>query len=348
MPILFKTPQGDLLVDSAPFLDEAELETVVAENPALLARPLDTPMALVKRQVNLPEAGLLDLLYVSSTGLPIAVEVKLARNGESRRVIIAQIIDYVSSLTQLTVDELDTAVDGALDAALQQLKLQDTPGAYDQIWQQVGANLRAGLARVVLVLDETPADLERIVRFLAERSSLDVRLVTVAKYTHSTQGTFYIPSFVVDAADEIRPPSPGPAQPVKPQLLAVASAYDSTAPADLRTKGRAATYRTIRQADWPAGIHYEFYITANDFGTDLHLEGDKVRFLAADLSPLDGTTLPTGSRVIWDPKWMGGRGRLRIKHSLDADPSALAADMQGLVNLTREVVNGALQRAGLC
>lgn len=344
MPILLKTPTGNLVVDSAQFLNEAELETVLAETPALLARPSDPPLALVQRQVDLPQAGLLDLLFVTSTGLPVAVEVKLARNGESRREIVAQVIDYVSSLTQLTVDELDSAVAGALDTAVHQLEQQHAPGSFEQIWQQIGANLRAGLARVVLALDEAPPELERIVRFLAERSSLDVRLVALAKYTHSTQGTLYVPSFVVDASDERAPVSASTSQPPKPELLAAAAAYDAKAAPDLRTKGRATYYRQIRPPDWPGGIHYEFYLTTAELGTELHIEGDKVKFLAGELAKFDGKTLETGARLTWDPRWVGGRGRLMVKHSLETEPSVLAADMHALVAATRDSVSEAIRK----
>ena len=344
MPILLKTSTGNLIVEPAQFLNEAELETVLAETPALLARPLDPPLAFVQRQIDLPEAGLLDLLFVTSTGLPVAVEVKLSRNGESRREVIAQVIDYVSSLTQLTVDELDNVVSGALEQALHQLEQRNAPGSFDQIWQQVGANLRAGLARVVLALDETPPELERIVRFLAERSSLDVRLVAVAKYTHNTQGTLYIPNFIVDASEERAPLSPSTSQPPKAELLAAVSAYDAKAASSLRTTGRAAYYRAVKPPDWPGSLHYEFYQTASVLGTELHIESDKVKFLASELAKLDGKLLGTGAKVTWDPNWSGGRGRLMIKHPLDSEPSAVAADMQALIDATRERVSEALRR----
>ena len=42
-------------------------------------------------------------------------------------------------------------------------------------------NLRAGLARYILVLDEVPTELRRIVLFLAKRSNLDIRLVEISK-----------------------------------------------------------------------------------------------------------------------------------------------------------------------
>ena len=100
------------------FKNEAELEAIVALHPSLLILSDEPRVALVKRQVNLPRAGLLDILMVNEEGLPIAVELKLARNNQSKREVVGQLVDYVSVLTSYTVDELDKAVGCALDSAL--------------------------------------------------------------------------------------------------------------------------------------------------------------------------------------------------------------------------------------
>ncbi len=146
------------------------------------SREVTTPkIAFVGRQLSLPEAGILDLLFVTSDGLPIAVEVKLARNAQARREVIAQAIDYVSALTALTVDELDELVDGRLEQALYGLTVNsDTP--FDTIWRSVGRNLRAGKARLIIALDDSTPPLERIFHFLARSSDLDVQLLTIQRY----------------------------------------------------------------------------------------------------------------------------------------------------------------------
>jgi predicted HNH restriction endonuclease len=46
----------------------------------------------------LGSSGFLDLLLINSDGLPIAVEVKLQKNSESRREVVAQAIDYITAL----------------------------------------------------------------------------------------------------------------------------------------------------------------------------------------------------------------------------------------------------------
>src|SRR5258708_2687263 len=114
MPILIQSESGAQSVSPVEFSSEQELELVLKEHPELLQDDNEsdeqnaTRIAFVASQLDLPEgAGRLDLLFVSSDGLPIAVEVKLGENAEARRKMIGQAIDYLSALTSLTVDELD-------------------------------------------------------------------------------------------------------------------------------------------------------------------------------------------------------------------------------------------------
>jgi hypothetical protein len=46
----------------------------------------------------------------------------------------------------------------------------------------VGTNFRAGLGRLVAVMDDAPEELGRIFRFLARSSERQVQLVTVRPY----------------------------------------------------------------------------------------------------------------------------------------------------------------------
>jgi RecB family endonuclease NucS len=89
------------LLRSGEFNVESEMESLVAHHPDLLQSEADPELRLVARQVSLGEAGLLDVLLVSEDGLPIAVETKLGSNGESRRELVAQAVDYISSMTPI-------------------------------------------------------------------------------------------------------------------------------------------------------------------------------------------------------------------------------------------------------
>jgi hypothetical protein len=350
MSIFIRTTDGEISAQVSDFMSEAELEEVVASRPELLTTGDDQPMAFVARQIDLPDAGLLDLLFVSKAGLPVATEVKLAKNGESRRQIVAQIVDYLSSLTSLTVDELDSQVEGALEVALRSFdQTEEQSDDFERRWQAVGANLRAGLARIILVLDALPPDLERIVRFLSEHTNLDIRVVTVTKHEAGAVGTVFVPHVAVVAEGEPAPrPTQGP-RALREDLAAVVEAYDRNAPSDLQTHGTASRYRKIRPPEWPTGfkVHYEFTHVRGLIGAELHLENSKAARLGPDLARFSGTKVgPREAMVEWDPKWSSGRGRLMVRYDVAEDPQVVVATMVDLINHTRTAVVDIASRLG--
>lgn len=350
MPILIDGPQGRIAADSLAFDTEGELEKVVASQPNLLETDDEEPLALVSSQVMLPEAGLPDLLFVSEAGLPVAAEVKLARNGESRRQVVAQVVDYVSDLTSLTVDELDQRVDGSLETALRSFDAGSDIDEFDRRWQAVGANLRAGLARVVLVLDGVGPDLERIVRFLSDHSNLDVRLVTISKYGAPKVGTLYVPRIIITAQGKPVPRPPSGPRPQRPELAQVIQAYDHMAASDLQTKGNASWYRQIRPPEWPTDfrMHYEFVYQHKRIGAELHLGIDRATSLAQLLSQMAGRKVgPNQTELQWDPKWSNGRGRLMVRYALTEPPDTIAKSMLELIQLTREPVAKQVSELGI-
>jgi hypothetical protein len=314
----------------------------------LVQSPGDVPLAFVRAQVSLPDTGRLDLVLVDSDGLPVVVEVKLARNGESRREVVAQVVDYVASLTQLTVDELDALVDGSLETALRSFDGEDAEdgSAFEKRWQAAGVNLRAGLARIVVAIDEAPDDLVRIVRFLAQHSNLDVRLVTVAKYSSATVGTIHVPQSIVADADALARTVRSAARQPRAELSEVVAAYDRDAVSELRTYGNASRYRQVRPPDWPSRgrVHYEFIQTRDTIRVELHLEDATAARLAPSLKPLAGTVLgPLNSQLEWDPTWNKNRGRLTIRFPASAPAEGVAATMVSLIDLTADQVKTTLE-----
>jgi hypothetical protein len=137
MPILIRSGSESQMVSAVSFPKEKDLELLLADFPDLLREEGGPSVAFVDRQVNLPDAGKLDLLFVDDNGLPIAVEVKLYDNAQARREVVVQVIDYLSSLTALTVDELDQQVNKKLDAALRALAGDDDK-KFDGLWEAAG------------------------------------------------------------------------------------------------------------------------------------------------------------------------------------------------------------------
>jgi hypothetical protein len=331
----------------SPFKNETELESIVSLHPCLLALPHEPDIALVKQQVTLPRAGFLDILMVNSEGLPIAVEVKLARNSESRREVVGQLIDYVSILTSYTVDELDLSVGGALNTALLTFSTDSEDEAiFEGRWQAVGSNLRAGLARYVIVVDEVPDDLERIVRFLVERSNLDLRLVQIQKYPDQSGHVIYVPFNAAEVAISERPRVAATQPEISFDFQAVMDAYQAKADPAFPMIGRGnKTYRIVRPFTWaPAlGLHYEFYKISSGITAELHLESDSVRYLSTQLKQYaEQENADFKYPLRWDPNYSRGRGRLIVDLPSGASPESIADAMCALIKLTYDKITPTL------
>jgi hypothetical protein len=332
MAVILKSQGGAEAIQRLSFNNEAELQKLLADNPSLLQNEAEPSLAFVKREVNLGSSGFLDLLLINSDGLPIAVEVKLQKNAESRREVVAQAIDYITALTDKTVDELDEETGAQLSQAIRSFDESDVE--FERRWRAIGANLRAGLARLIVAVDGSNPSLERMLRFLAEKSELDVQLVVVEQY----KGAGDLRVFVGRQTFTQASVSDAPSRNVdNSRLLEAVTKYNETAPADLKAVGISQTYRQIRPPSWPQGCrtHYEFYQTQSYIGVELHIESDFASPLSTLLSPLAGTVVGTGGRtLIWDNAWNSGRGRLAVRFSHEDDPAIIARAMNELIELT--------------
>lgn len=322
-----------------PFRDEQELHACLERSPYLLVAESEPPVAAVQKEVALPSSGALDLLVVDKTGLPIAVEVKLARNAQSRREVVAQAFDYVADLSRLTFDELDDLVDGALGGALQELS---GPDGITSLRKQCATNLRAGRIRLVIAVDSASEDLIRIVTYIRDHSDIDVRLVTVSKFD---QGRILVPRILVSgASDTVGGLTPGTtAASIDPVFAAAIEEYDGTADDLWKTRGHGRTIRQIYPDDWPGSLHYEFKLYADEIGVELHLEHERVRRLQGFLAGLSGRELTRGISLVWNPGWYGGLGRLVAKVPKELGPEVVAGAMKALVALTRETIESNLE-----
>ena len=72
-------------------------------------------IVILGSEVNLGR-GYTDLIGVETSGRPVVIEVKLSRNNEARRAVVAQILAYAAYLHGYTVSGLE---EGPLRASLQ-------------------------------------------------------------------------------------------------------------------------------------------------------------------------------------------------------------------------------------
>ncbi|GIE91575.1 hypothetical protein [Actinoplanes regularis] len=208
-------PDGWQLITPQGFPNERTLQELVAQAPDLLPLSGNPRVVVLGREV-LIGSGYVDVIAIEATGEPVLIEVKLHNNAESRRAVVAQILSYAAGLHGMTVDEFEgkvlakclagrSLVDRIRDAA--QAEALDA----DELRQNVHDTLQTGGFRLVLVLDQAPPDLVRLVGYLEAVSTQDlvIDLITVSSYDINGQR--------VVVPQRVQPETPPPVEYSRPE-----------------------------------------------------------------------------------------------------------------------------------
>ena len=178
------------LLAPAGFPSEAALHNLVEEAPHLLPLAGSPRLSVVGREVLLG-GNYADLIAVEPSGRLVVVEIKLKKSAEARRAVVAQILTYAAYLRGMDPARLEGEV------LAQHLKTRyyerladavsgdDQTGSFDAVafGEGLSQSLAAGHFRLVLVLDEAPTELVRLVGYLeAVTEGLLIDLITVASY----------------------------------------------------------------------------------------------------------------------------------------------------------------------
>lgn len=90
--------------------DEKWLQGFLMNHPDILPtrdiEPIFYPLVPIGKEVPVVE-GRIDILYLSGSGYPVIVETKLWRNPESKREVVAQILDMAFAFSKWSYDQLD-------------------------------------------------------------------------------------------------------------------------------------------------------------------------------------------------------------------------------------------------
>jgi hypothetical protein len=171
--------------------DEATLHDLVEDAPELLPLSGSPRLVVVGREVALG-GGYADLLAVDQDGQVVILEIKLARNAEARRAVIAQVLAYAAALMGSDRGTFERDILGphlakrGYPTLVEAMAQNDQEGRFDaEVFDQgLERCLAEGRFRLVVVLDSAPAELVRIGGFLeAVSERLTVDLVTVSEYT---------------------------------------------------------------------------------------------------------------------------------------------------------------------
>lgn len=181
---------GWRLLSPSGFPSEADLHKLVEQAPHILPLAGGPQLTVLGTEVLLG-GNYADLIAVEPSGRLAIIEIKLAKNAEARRAVIAQILTYAAFLKGLNVDTLERKIlykhlaardyKGLADAVAS----SDQQGSFDEpeFTSNLRANLVQGAFRLVLVLDDAPDELVQLVGYLESvTDTLTIDLVTVSSY----------------------------------------------------------------------------------------------------------------------------------------------------------------------
>ncbi len=178
------------LLAPSGFPDEASLHSLIEQSPQLLPLAGSPRLTILGREVRLGN-GSADLIAVEPNGRLVVIEVKLAKNAEARRAVVAQILTYAAYLHGTERADLEQVVLGGhlqrrgYDSLIAAVAGDDQERSLDTEAFQQGLtdSLVDGRFRIVIVLDATPDELVRLVGYLeAVTDKLLIDLVTVSAY----------------------------------------------------------------------------------------------------------------------------------------------------------------------
>lgn len=249
------------LLSPAGFEDEASLHALIAQSPHVLPLSGAPRLVVVGSHVQLG-ANEADVIAVEPSGRLVLIEVKLAKNADARRAVVSQILSYAAFVRGLTAEQLESAI------LSQHLKLRaydnlaaaaaeaDQEGSFDpqEFYGGLEESLASGAFRLVLVLDDAPDELVRLVGYLEDMGpNLVLDLVTVANY--ELDGSRLL---VPQRVDPVRVPLDS-----RPRAMpAVAQAGETTEGVDvfLERIGKSPTSdqpQLLRLANWATALQHE-------------------------------------------------------------------------------------------
>jgi hypothetical protein len=204
------------LLSPSGFPKEAALHDLVESAPHTLPLSGNPGLVMLGREVFLG-GNRADLIAMERNGRLTVIEIKLAYSAEARSAVIAQILTYAAYLRGMDVTTLERSVLGphlkqrGYESLAQAAEANDQEGAYDPdtFADELATSLAEGRFRLVIVLDEAPEELSKLVGYLeAVADKLVIDLITVSAYMiGGTQ--IIVPQRVEPERQQITPGSGG-------------------------------------------------------------------------------------------------------------------------------------------
>lgn len=167
--------------------NELWLQMLIQRNPTLLPveqiEPALTPLRPICVELPVP-SGFADNLLMTPDGGIVVVEAKLWRNGEARREVIGQVLDYAKDLSAWTYNDLQKAA--RLATKNPKLDLYQTVCGEDRepdgealFSDAVSRNLRLGRFLIIIAGDGIQESAEELTNYLQRHMALHFTLAMV-------------------------------------------------------------------------------------------------------------------------------------------------------------------------
>ena len=346
--VLVRGPEGWVEADLRMYLDEAELQTLLANDPQLIP---GCEGAVVAREVTVPGVGAIDLVAVTDDGTITLIECKLAKNPEIRRAVVGQIMAYASGFAGLTFDRFDD-----LFAATAKLRLLDAfnldPGrdGKAQLRRAMQERLSAGHFRLVVAVDQITDELRSIIEYMNVHMSDPVSVMALevgyfkqdgvevlvpktygaemaeAKAKTGARGNRWGSQAVLDKAESL--PS-GAAREVVARLLAHSKANDAVVKGGSGAVESAGFYYTVgeqRRSLWSLWLRDESPVIGINIGSVKGASLEVAGQMAQSLSAYECFKSKLGE----DPAGWSGRYPEISANAIAAEPAAGDALIQAL------------------
>jgi hypothetical protein len=198
------------------------LQRLLAQYPNLLAgsqidKGSPRRWLLISREISVPDSQSgpgrwsVDHLFLDQDSIPTLVEVKRSYDTRIRREVVGQMLDYAANaVTYWPIEEIRLKFETRCenDSINPEQVLTEFLGedsAFEQFWEKLKINLRAGKIRMLFVADEIPAELQRIIEFLnGQMTPAEVLGVEVKQYIGQNLRTL-VPRIIGQTSEKLTP-----------------------------------------------------------------------------------------------------------------------------------------------
>jgi len=180
-----RVPEGDATA-------EHPLRDLVYERPEIVPvaqlEPEIGTVVSVAKELNLPGAGLIDVLLVSEFGRLVIVECKLWRNPQARREVIGQVLDYARELARYAYEDLQRVISNRLgrrgNVLYELARAAGSTIGEAAFVDRVARDLATGRFLLLVAGDGITEGMQRIGEYLRAQPGLafDLGLMEIAEY----------------------------------------------------------------------------------------------------------------------------------------------------------------------